>query len=134
QQELAGEVGAAEWEGGREAGANRPQGGKEFSAGGLDGDAFELHRIAAPALGEPCDIGADHIAQLRISPGRLPVGHEHDGPAVARYLDGAKGDSVRDAIEALSLFHRRPLQAIAHAIAAGGELVAAGKKSPDARR
>ena len=69
------------------------------STGHLD----EPDLVARLELGQIAEIRRDHVGDLRISAGGLPVGQHDDGLTSGRDLDGAEGDAVRDDVAALSV-------------------------------
>ena len=61
------------------------------------------------------------------------IGHQDYRLSVARNLDTSKGNTARDDIGASRVLDPRPVKAVSHAIGDCAYLVAAGKKSGDAR-
>src|SRR5450830_1218537 len=69
----------------------------------FDRHAAKAELGAWAQLCEPSHIRLDHVGDLWIPAGRLPIGHQHEWLAVARHLDGAERDAIRHDVETLGV-------------------------------
>ena len=87
------------------------------------GDRYRLEpeRSSRPRLGQPAEIGTNDGGNLRITAGRLTIGHQNDRTAVSRHLDRTHGDPVGDDVVAACVRQSGSVEKIRHAIAFGGD-------------
>ena len=104
--------------------AQGPQSGpliQQGLLGLLDGDLFKSHLVSGLQLAQAAEVGGDHVGDLGVAAGGLPVGPHDDGLARGGHLHGPEGDAVGDDVAVGDVLDGGPVQAAAHAVKLVGD-------------